>query len=223
MKLRQLTKYNCKNCNCSIIYTNSYKRYFCSECCFKHYKTNICLICNKQFIGKTKNSKFCADCVYIPSGVSRHPLHNLYKTILYRCYNKDRNMHEFYYDKNITVSKDWLNFNNFIKDMWPRPKGRTIDRIDSTKGYSKENCRWVSINEQRINRNRFKNTSKKYKGVFKYRNKWKAEITLNSTHIYLGLYDTEIEAAKAYDNKVKLAYPKTYKTYINLKGDHEGR
>jgi hypothetical protein len=43
-------------------------------------------------------------------------------------------------------------------------------------------------------------TSSQYKGVSKTRNnKWKAEIFVDGKHIHLGMYDSEIDAAKVYD------------------------
>ncbi len=48
-------------------------------------------------------------------------------------------------------------------------------------------------------------TSSQYKGVcFRKRlNKWQASICINYTITYIGLFENEVEAAKAYDNKVK--------------------
>ena len=57
-----------------------------------------------------------------------------------------------YYDKGITVCDRWADsFQAFLEDMGERPKGTTLDRIDGTKGYSKDNCRWVSILVQNRN------------------------------------------------------------------------
>ena len=38
--------------------------------------------------------------------------------------------------------------------MGERPKGTSIDRIDATKGYFKENCRWATRTENMRNTRR---------------------------------------------------------------------
>jgi hypothetical protein len=52
----------------------------------------------------------------------------------------------------ITVCKRWDSFLNFLEDMGERPEGMTLDRIDNSKGYSPENCRWVTKQVQNANR-----------------------------------------------------------------------
>jgi hypothetical protein len=71
-----------------------------------------------------------------------------------RCYNKKNKAYKYYGGKGVTVCDDWKNsFELFIFDMGPRPEGKfSIDRIDSSKGYSKENCRWADLQTQLYNR-----------------------------------------------------------------------
>lgn len=56
-----------------------------------------------------------------------------------------------------------------------------------------------------MNKSSKKNGSSKYIGVrfHKKSNKWEANIYVNNKNKYLGLYETEIEAAKARDSATK--------------------
>lgn len=47
----------------------------------------------------------------------------------------------------------WHTFALFFADMGRRPRrSYTLDRIDCSKGYSKENCRWATRAQQQANR-----------------------------------------------------------------------
>lgn len=51
----------------------------------------------------------------------------------------------------IGYCKEWEIFENFYNDMGDRPNDCTLDRIDGGKGYSKDNCRWATFTQQRLN------------------------------------------------------------------------
>ena len=58
------------------------------------------------------------------------------------------------YYADCTVCDEWLDFTNFYR--WAVANGYRrelqIDRIDNTRGYSPDNCRWVTRSAQSRNR-----------------------------------------------------------------------
>lgn len=73
-----------------------------------------------------------------------------------RCRNQNRADYKWYGGRGIKVCERWSTLANFVADMGDRPKGAQLDRIDNSKDYSPENCRWVSpaqnSNNRRTNR-----------------------------------------------------------------------
>ena len=69
----------------------------------------------------------------------------------YRCLNSNAVNFKNYGGRGITVCDKWMTFEGFFEDMGSA-NGMCLDRIDNDRGYSKENCRWVTPGENSRNR-----------------------------------------------------------------------
>ena len=87
------------------------------------------------------------------------PLYRVYRRMLQRCYNPRVHNFKNYGGRGIRVADEWLGatgFSTWLRDMGPRPKKMTLDRIDVDKNYEKSNTRWASMKTQRLNQRRMK-------------------------------------------------------------------
>jgi hypothetical protein len=78
----------------------------------------------------------------------RSPTHGTWHNMLERCLNPNNISYSYYGEKGVTVCERWLTFENFLADMGERPAGLTLDRLKSSEGYEKSNCRWANAKEQ---------------------------------------------------------------------------
>ena len=91
-------------------------------------------------------------------------------------------MYVRYGDAGIGVCNAWQTFQGFIADMGEAPDALTLERIDNSKGYSPDNCKWATYAEQSRN----KSNSKKLtlNGRTQVAADWITELGLTDSQVY---------------------------------------
>lgn len=94
-------------------------------------------------------------------GESKTRLYKIWQAMLQRCENKNSTHWRYYGGKGIMVCQEWHSFQNFRN--WSLNNGYednlTIDRINSSKDYCPNNCRWIT---QSFNSSRAGECDKRY-------------------------------------------------------------
>lgn len=114
------------------------RRFICECECGK--KTNVLLL---HLVRQRIRSCGCLSKVL--NGESKHPICRSFKSMHERCAPGYFQRHS-YFEKGITVCDEWSDYLTFKK--WATEngfkKGLQIDRIDNSKGYAPDNCRFVT-------------------------------------------------------------------------------
>lgn len=111
-------------------------------------------------------------------------LFNIWETMKQRCYNPKRHNYARYGGRGIVVCDEWLIAKNFV--LWALDngykKGLQLDRIDNNKGYSPDNCRWVTAKKNAQNTR--KNVTLTIKGVTNCVSEWSRICNVSPFTIY---------------------------------------
>jgi HNH endonuclease/AP2 domain len=102
----------------------------------------------------------------------------------------------------ISIMGRWYKTHRLIFLLHYKRLPEVVDHRDRNKLNNKiENLRECTKSENERNRVKYSNNTSGYKGVWFHnqRQKWCAEITVNSKSIKLGLFDTPELASKAYE------------------------
>lgn len=94
-------------------------------------------------------------------------IYNIWCGMRQRCNNPKHPAARWYHDKGIRLCSEWEE-DFFEFQRWSLENGyfdgASIDRIDPDKGYNPENCRWITIEENRSRAIRkFRNPRKSHK------------------------------------------------------------
>lgn len=91
-------------------------------------------------------------------GLTSHPLYWVHHGFMQRCYNSNHDEYHNYGERGIYVCDEWKNKENGFMNFYNwainngYQKSLSIDRIDVNGPYSPENCRWVTIKLQNVNK-----------------------------------------------------------------------
>lgn len=88
-------------------------------------------------------------------GLHKHSAYQPWVDMIHRCYTPTRRSFKHYGAKGITVCDEWRNSPvEFVKwaDSLGMREGQWLDRINNSKGYSPDNCRWVTILQSNRNK-----------------------------------------------------------------------
>jgi hypothetical protein len=113
-----------------------------------------------------------------------------------RCRNRANPSWPHYGARGITVCDRWAeDYDTFFADMGARPKGMTLDRIDTNLGYCPENCRWTDTVTQA--RNRRNNVFLSHGGETRTVSAWAADLGVKpaTLHRRLKTYKLPLEQA----------------------------
>ena len=101
-------------------------------------------------------SHSCVKCARVAQGThgkTDTPEYRVWAGIKQRCHNPNDTGYARYGAIGITVCDEWQSFEAFYRDMGQKPSPKhTLERLDNSLGYSKENCTWATWKEQARNK-----------------------------------------------------------------------
>ena len=114
-----------------------------------------------------------------------NPTYSSWREMKKRCLLPTHTNYQRYGGRGITLDPSWENYDNFLRDMGPRPDGTTLDRVDNDAGYSKGNCRWATRKTQQNNRRNTRHVT--WRGETHSAREWEHRLGFNKSTISMRL------------------------------------
>jgi hypothetical protein len=126
-------------------------RYYLCRCeCGKEKETTV---------GNLKNRAGCRHCgLSKPNPRYKHPMSMLWYSVVHHNYRKSDRGYKLKDKRSIRVCDRWLlSFDAFVKDAGEPPTPKHIfGRIDTDKGFTPDNCKWMTRSERGLTKKRSK-------------------------------------------------------------------
>ena len=147
-------------------------------------------------------------------GMYNTKVYSVWQAMLQRCNNPRAGGYKDYGGRGITHDPKWSTFEGFWEDMSQGyAEGLTLERFDVNGNYCKDNCSWETFSAQSHNRRKnstcssYGKTSKFYGVSFdKERGRWVSRLGKDGKTVLYKRFDSEIEAAMAYDDASEQVY-----------------
>jgi hypothetical protein len=120
------------------------RRFFAKGMCSFHYK--------RKLFGRELTAEFRPKAILHKT----HPFYVAWVNMKTRCDNPNSTQYKYYGGRGITYDPLWKNFRNFYNDMFETWHAELeLDRKDTNRGYSYDNCRWVTHQVNCNNKNEY--------------------------------------------------------------------
>ena len=156
---------------------------------------------NTQSCGCLQKERSIASCK--THGLRRQTkLYPIWSQMKQRCQNPNNAAFENYGGRGIVVCDEWLKFKTFYD--WAMNNGYSeglcLDRIDNDKGYSPDNCRWVS--HKMNNDNRRSTIRISFNGETHTLKEWSEILNIERHILYKRIYVSNWSIEDAFNKKV---------------------
>ncbi len=143
----------CPICKKEEIVRSDQLKFTCKECKIK----NLPDVIRKWVKENPERHREIAGNANKKHGLWSKRIYRIYRGMITRCghTNSKHKYSNYYADRGIKVSEEWVK-DKILFFNWAFANGYNdtlqIDRIDPDKGYSSDNCRWVTPKENQANR-----------------------------------------------------------------------